>query len=278
MWTLTGFADEIDPDLDRQVETLRAEEIRHLELRGVWNTNVVRLDDEQVARIRETLAANGVAVSAIASPIGKIGIDDEFSPHLADFRRALELATMFGAPFVRIFSFFIPAGDDPATHRDHVLDRLGQLVRAAEGTGVALLHENEKDIYGDTPQRCHDLLTAIDSPILRAAWDPANFVQVGGPGTRPHDDGYALIRPYIAYVHVKDAKADGGGVTLAGEGDGQLRETIAALHADGFDGFFSLEPHLATAGTFSGFSGPVLFRTAAQAFKGLLQERGIAWT
>lgn len=276
MWTLTGFADEIDPDLDRQIETLQVEEIRHLELRGVWNTNVVRLDDEQLTQIHRTLNARGIAVSAIASPIGKIGINDEFAPHLADFRQALEVAHRLDAPFVRIFSFFIPEGDDPTTHREAVLDRLGQLVRAAEGTGVTLVHENEKDIYGDTPGRCLDLLATIDSPLLRAAWDPANFVQVGGVGVRPHDDGYSLLRPYITYVHVKDAK-DTGGVVPAGEGDGQLRETIAALHADGFEGFFSLEPHLATAGPFSGFSGPVLFRTAAQALKGLLQEQEIPW-
>jgi len=278
VWKLTGFADEIDPELDRQIETLQAEQMRHLELRGVWNTNVVRLNDEQIARIEQTLNAQGIAVSAIASPIGKIGIQDDFTPHLADFHRALDLARRLNAPFVRIFSFFIPDGNDPATHREAVLDRLAQLVRAADGTGVTLLHENEKGIYGDTPARCHDLLTAIDSPILRAAWDPANFVQVAGAAARPHDDGFDLLRPFIAYVHVKDAKSGGGCVTPAGEGDGQLRETIAALHADGFDGFFSLEPHLADAGPFSGFSGPVLFQTAAQAFKGLLDERAIAWT
>ncbi len=276
VWTLTGFADEIDPDLDRQIETLQSEEIRHLELRGVWGTNVIRLDDQQIERIRQTLTERGIAVSAIASPIGKIGISDEFAPHLAGFRRALEVARRLDAPFVRIFSFFIPEGDDPATHRDAVLDRLGLLVRAAEGTGITLVHENEKEIYGDTPARCRDLLSAIDSPILRAAWDPANFVQVGGVGVRPLDEGYALLRPYVAYIHVKDAK-ETGEVVPAGEGDGQLRETIAALHADGFAGFFSLEPHLATAGQFSGFSGPVLFRTATQALKGLLREREITW-
>ncbi len=277
MWTLTGFADEIDPDLDRQIETLRVEEIRHLELRGVWNTNVVRLDDEQVARLQHTLTANDIAVSSIASPIGKVGIRDDFAPQFSDFRRALELARRLNAPFIRIFSFFIPESDDPAIHREQVLDRLGQLVRTADGTGVTLLHENEKDIYGDTPARCHDLLSAINAPNFRAAWDPANFVQVGGADVRPHDEGYARIRPYIAYIHVKDAKANGGGVTPAGEGDGQVPETIDALRADGFDGFFSLEPHLATAGQFSGFSGPVHFRTAAQALKGLLQTREIAW-
>ncbi len=277
MWTLTGFADEIDPELDRQLETLASEGMKHFDLRGVWNTNVLSLSDAQVSRIQSALRSAGISVSAIASPIGKIGIRDEFGPHMEAFKRGLDLANRFGARYVRIFSFFIPAGDDPATYRGAVLDRLGALVAAAEGTGVTLIHENERAIYGDTPERCLDLLTSIDSPTLRAAWDPANFVQVLGPGARPHDQGYALLRPYIAYVHVKDALAAGGQVVPAGEGDGQIRESIAALRADGFDGFFSLEPHLASAGTYSGFSGPDLFRTAVQAFKDLLREQEIQW-
>ena len=274
MWTLTGFADEISPDLDVQLDTLAAEEMRYLELRGVWGTNVLKLSGEQVARVKAELAARGVGVSAIGSPIGKIGIQDDFAPHLADFRRALDLAHTLGAPSIRLFSFFIPHGDDPATHRVAVLDRLGQIVRAAEGSGIVLLHENEKEIYGDTPERCHDILATLDSPILRAAWDPANFVQCG---VRPHTAGYELLRPYIAYVHVKDAILGTGQVVPAGEGDGEVRDTLAALRDSGFDGFFSLEPHLSSGGRFSGFSGPDLFRTAARAFKGLLREQGIAF-
>lgn len=274
MWTLTGFADEISADLDVQLDTLAAEGMRYLELRGVWGKNVLKLSDDELARVKAALRARGVGVSSIGSPIGKIGIADDFAPHLAAFQRAITVAHELEAPYIRLFSFFMPHGDDPATHRDAVLDRLGQIVRAAEGSGVTLLHENEKEIYGDTPARCLDLLASIDSPIFRAAWDPANFVQCG---VRPHREGYAQLRPYIAYVHVKDAVLGGGQVVPAGLGDGELRDTIAALQASNFDGFFSLEPHLQAAGPFGGFSGPDLFRAAAQAFKGLLGEQGIAW-
>ncbi len=274
MWTLTGFADEIDADLATQLDTLAAEEMRFLELRAAWGINVLRLSDAEVARAKTELAARGIGVSSLGSPIGKIAIADPFAPHLEAFHRALHVAHELNAPFIRIFSFFMPQGDDPAAHRGAVLDRLGQLVAAAEGAGVTLLHENEKEIYGDTPARCLDIVRSIDSPILRVAWDPANFVQVG---VTPHTEGYADLRPYIAYVHIKDALLDSGQVVPAGQGDGQVRETIAALRASGFDGFFSLEPHLASAGTFSGFSGPDLFRTAVQAFKGILREQAIPW-
>ena len=199
---------------------------------------------------------------------------EPFGPHLERFRRALRAADVMGAPYIRVFSFFIPDGQEPEQYREEVIDRLGIMAGEAEDSGVTLLHENEKDIYGDTPSRCLDILAGVDSPALRAAWDAANFVQCG---VRPYREGYASLRPYIEYVHVKDAISGSNTVVPAGEGDGQLPETLSALQASGFDGYFSLEPHLASAGTFSGFSGPELFRKAAGAFKELLRRQGIEW-
>src|SRR5690606_11094154 len=103
-------------------------------------------------------------------------------------------------------------------------------------------------------------------------WDPANFVQCGV--RHPHDAGYELLRPYLAYVHIKDALFDSGKVVPAGEGDGQVEKTIAALHASGFEGFFWIDAHLKEAVRFSGFSGPDLFRKATQAFKKLAAKVG----
>ena len=274
MWTLTGFADEISPDLDEQLQTLAAEEIRHLELRGVWEKNVLNLSDGELHELKTRLADAGVGVSSIGSPIGKIPVTDPFDAHMASFARALHVARLLDAPYVRVFSFFIPEGEDPASYREEVLDRMGRLASAARSVEVTLLHENEKHIYGDVPERCRHILEGVNSPSLRAAWDPANFVQCG---VRPHTDGYDLLRPYIAYVHVKDAVRETGEIRPAGEGDGEVRETLRALQSSGFDGYFSLEPHLASAGPFSGYSGPDLFRKAAQAFKGLLREQDIAW-
>lgn len=274
MWTLSGFADEISPDLDLQTETLSREGITHLELRGVWGKNVLALADAELETIKTNLERSGIRVSSIGSPIGKIKLTDDFSAHLAAFDRALQVAHVLDAPFIRIFSFFMPAGEEPLRYREQVLDRLGQIVRRAEGTGVTLLHENEKEIYGDTPGRCLDILTQINSPSLRAAWDPANFVQCG---VRPYSEGFDSLRPFIAYVHVKDALLGTGEVVPAGKGDGEWPATIAALRDSGFDGFFSLEPHLQEAGPFAGFSGPNLFGVAAQAFKALLREQQITW-
>jgi sugar phosphate isomerase/epimerase len=276
MWTLTGFADEISPELDEQLDTLADESIRFVELRSVWNKNVLDLTDDEVEKVGAAMSERGIGVSSIGSPIGKVPITEDFAPHLERFRRALHVAKVLDAPYVRVFSFFIPTGEDPSVYRDEVLGRMGTLAKEAEYAGVVLVHENEKEIYGDIPSRCLDNLTRGDSPALRAAWDAANFVQCGVD--HPYQEGYDSLRPYVEYVHVKDALAGSGTVVPAGEGDGEIRETISALHASGFDGFFSLEPHLASSGTYSGFSGPALFSRAAGAFKDLLRQQEIPWS
>jgi sugar phosphate isomerase/epimerase len=271
---LTGFADEISPELEEQMETLAQESISYMELRSVWNINVLDLSDDELDRVKYATAKRGIRISSIGSPIGKVPVTDPFAPHLERFRRALHAADVMEAPYLRVFSFFIPGGQEPGHYREEVLDRMGIMAGEAEDSGVTLLHENEKEIYGDVPSRCLDILAGVDSPALRAAWDAANFVQCG---VSPYKEGYTLLRPYVEYVHVKDALSSSDSVVPAGEGDGQLPETLSALRDSGFDGFFSLEPHLASAGTYSGFSGPELFRKAAGAFKGLLRRQGIQW-
>ena len=102
-------------------------------------------------------------------------------------------------------------------------------------------------------------------------FDPANFVLCG---VRPFTDGYELLDEYIDYVHIKDVVADEGRIVPAGEGDGEVREVLSALHSRGFGGFCSLEPHLSMAGPFKGFSGPDLFEVATTALRKLLAEIG----
>jgi len=153
-----------------------------------------------------------------------------------------------------------------------VLRRLAALAARAAGHDVVLAHENERGIYGDTPERCLDIVESVGSERLRLIWDPGNFVQCG---VRPHSDGYALLRPHLEYVHVKDVDAASGEAVPAGEGDGELRATVRALRDDGFDGVFSLEPHLAAAGPAGGYSGAGRFARAHRAFTAMLAAEGI---
>jgi 3-dehydroshikimate dehydratase len=274
MIRLSAFADEISPDLEEQIAVLSSEHIRFLDLRSVWNTNVLDLSDQQVARVKETLDAHGVGVAAIGSPIGKVPIDSSFDEHLQRFERAITVAHALQTPYIRIFSFYPPTapGDesgtvDPAEYRDEVLRRLREMTARAHAAGVILLHENEKEIYGDSIARCVDLLQSCNDTHFRAVLDPANFIQCE---QTPYPDAYEAVRPWLEYVHVKDATSDGS-VVPAGEGVAHWPELLQRLRADGYDGFLSLEPHLALAGRYQGFSGPDLFRRASQALQHMLQ-------
>ena len=274
MWTLSGFVDEISPEFTEQCQVAADLGLWYVELRSAWDVNIVDLTAEQLAAMKETLANHGLQVSSIGSPIGKIYIDEPFPPHLDRMQHVAEVAHLFEAPYIRMFSFFMRPGADPADHRDEVIDRLGELTRVAEEADLILLHENEKEIYGDVPSRCLDIVQSVDSPNLRLAWDPANFVQVG---VRPHAEGYAMLRPYVQYIQIKDALAADGTVVTAGKGDGEVAETIRSLREDGFDGFFSLEPHLSLGHATGGFSGADLFRRAWQDFTDLLTAEGIEY-
>ncbi|MFC5931198.1 sugar phosphate isomerase/epimerase family protein [Cryobacterium melibiosiphilum] len=271
-WTLSGFGDEIDPDPAVQVAVLKALGARHIEVRSAWGVNVADLDDDRVQQLAACLAEKQMAVSAIASPIGKVDVALDAHLEVARLRRIIRVAHALQTPNIRVFSFFRAAHVTVESIRDDVMKRMRLLADLAEREGVVLLHENEKDIYGDTPERVLDLVESVGSPALRLAWDSANFVQVGA---RPFTDGYTKLRPYLVYLQVKDAVAATGDVVPAGEGDGELRATLTALRDDGYTGFASLEPHLAAQHALGGFSGPTAFGEAARAFAALLDEIGV---
>ncbi|MFI6094768.1 sugar phosphate isomerase/epimerase family protein [Lentzea sp. NPDC051213] len=270
-WLLSGFGDEIDPDPVVQLSVLEALGARHLELRGAWGTGVLDLDSRQRGELRRLLDERGFGVSAIASPLGKVSLELPVEAELARLAIAIDLAHTFSTRYIRMFSFY-QEGRDPAGMRDEVLVRLRAMTALAERADIVLLHENEKDIYGDTPERVLDLIEATGSDHLRVAWDSANFVQVG---SRPFTDAYADLRPHLEYVQIKDAIAADGRVVAAGEGDGELVETLTALRDDGYQGFVSLEPHLSAAHALGGFSGPAAFGQAARALRRITDELGV---
>ena len=281
MIRLSAFADEISANLDEQIAVLHNENIAYLDLRSVGRINVLDLTDAQVMTIKNTLNKHNIGVACIASPLGKVPITSPFEETLKKLERAIELADIFQTSFIRIFSFYPPvlsaedaeSGEfvDPTEWRDEVHKRLHAMTEQARIADVTLLHENEKDIYGDTITRCVDLLKAIHDPHFQPAFDPANFIQCS---QIPFPDAYEALRPWIRYMHVKDALADGT-VVAAGEGEAHWSDLLQRLQKQGYDGFFSLEPHLALAGQFQGFSGPERFRHASQSFQKLLQ--GMHW-
>lgn len=272
-WLLSGFGDEIDDDPAIQMAVLQALGANHIEVRSAWGTNIVEMSSEQLKSLKVLLDGHAMKASAIASPIGKVDVGLPVEHELERLDRAITAAKVLGTDYIRIFSFYYPAGATPESVRTNVLERMSALAARAQQAGVILLHENEKGIYGDTPDRVLDIMESVSSPALKVAWDAANFVQVG---VRPFAEGYAKLRPYLEYLQIKDALLSDGKVVPAGEGDGDVLQTIQALHDDGFTGFASLEPHLTGAHGLGGYSGPAAFGIAARAFAAVTAQAGVA--
>lgn len=243
---ISGFSDEIDSDIKVQFEHLNKLGIKYFEPRGINGTNISALTLDEAKQLKETMDKYGIKASSIGSPIGKIGIKDEFEPHLEKLAHTIEIAKILGTKYIRVFSFFIPKEDDPAIYRDEVMARMKAMTALAGKEGVILLHENEKDIYGDIAARCKDILDTVDSQNLRAVFDPANFVQCDQV---TYPDAYEMLKDHVVYMHIKDALFADNSVVPAGHGDGKVQDILKALSDRDYEGFLSLEPHL---GSFDG--------------------------
>ncbi len=235
-FTLAAFADEAGSDVEVQIRALQENGVPCLEIRGVGDKNVTDLTVDEAKELKKRLDDAGISVWSIGSPLGKISVGDEFAPHLDTFKHTLELSRVLGAGNIRMFSFFCPKGE-AAYCRDIVFERLHQFCAAAQGSGITLCHENEKGIYGDTADRCLDILQNF--PAIKAVYDPANFLQCGEDTIR----AWELLEPYIAYMHVKDVREDGV-VVPAGQGHGRIPELLERYEKMGGQ-VLTLEPHLA---------------------------------
>lgn len=264
----SGFADEISPDFDEQLKLLNELGIKYLELRGAYGKNVSEFSDEMLDRLSEKLEKSGIGVSAIGSPVGKYEITEDYSIQLERFCRIIDIAKKMKTRYIRIFSYFMKPCDFEK-YKDEVIRRLFGFVKIAENEDIVLLHENEKDIFGENSENCKYIFDNIKSPNLKGIFDPANFVQCGVDTLK----AFELLKEHIVYMHIKDALPNGE-VVPAGMGIGHLPEIFGRLNADGYEGFVSLEPHL---GFFNGLGeleqGEIKQKTASDADKFKLAYR-----
>lgn len=272
-----AFADEASNSLGGQIAAMLRNHMQGLEIRGVDGQNVSDISLEKAREVKKRLADNGLATWSVGSPIGKIDIvKDDFARHMDALKHTLDVAHELDAKHLRMFSFYIPQGEDPAVYRDEVLERLTRMAEAAEGSGVLLCHENEKGIYGDNAARCADILENV--PALAGVFDPANFVQCGQDTL----EAWALLKDRTHYLHVKDALADGS-VVPAGKGVGNVAGIVtdyvnhggAALtlepHLTVFQGLDALERDGRRRGTFCYSSADEAFDAAAKALREILE-------
>lgn len=277
---ISGFSDEITSDVNEQFRVLNKLNIGYFEPRGIDGKNVSALTDEEAAELKEKMDSCGIKASSIGSPIGKIKLEEPFEPHFELFERVVKIAKILDTRYIRMFSFFHDGGEVwTDEEKAEVYTRLRRMISYARENDIVLLHENEKDIFGDTVDRCCELMNELACDNFKAVFDPANFVQCG----QDTKVAYERLKGYIGYMHIKDACSSDGNVVPAGKGDGNIEYILRDLLSNGYDGYISLEPHL---GTFAGLAdlelddkmlnlppgGEGTFTLAYHALKGILER------
>ena len=272
MIRLSAFSDEAGKELSCQIAALKRNNISLTELRSVNKTNVKKLTLDEAREIAKELKANGIALSALGSPMGKVSIDVDLEEYLKEVRHMCELAVIFETDRIRMFSFF-----DAYEQKEKVFEYMRAMVEVAKEYGITLCHENEKKVYGDVAQRVLELKENVEG--LKFIYDFANYLQVG---ERP-EDNMDLLYPITEYFHIKDVIYETEELVPAGYGDGKIGELISRLDRDTI---FTIEPHLRV---FDGYaqidgekmqhrfhftSGDEAFDAAVAAIKDLILKNG----
>lgn len=266
-FALSAFADEISPDLDVQVAALKRLGVAGLDLRSVGGVNVLDLDADALRRVGDACAEAGLHVQAIGSPVNKVAYRPENeAPERAKLERAIEAAKALGVRRIRLFT-----PEAPEERSGEVLAWMREQRKMAEDHDVVLLHENDARFWGAYPPNARVLFEELGGEHFKAAFDFANTVLIG---YRPMTDWFPWILPYLDTLHIKDAVEAEHQVVPAGQGDGQLAETLGWLIEKGWNGPLTLEPHLQAAGPLGGFSGEQLFETAVGALRDVLRQAG----
>lgn len=235
-FNLNAFADEAGLDLQEQIKALVANGYCGLEIRRIGNKNITELSVSEAKEVKERLSGHGLYVWSIGSPIGKVSINDNFEKHMDVYKQTLELSAILGAKAFRLFSFYMPKGQDPVLYKEAVIEKLGKMCDEAKKYDVLLCHENEKGIFGDVAERCLMIHRAL--PDLGCIFDPANFVQCNQDTL----EAWEKLKTYVSYLHIKDATMDGN-VVPAGKGVGNVLRILKDFYAMGGKEL-TLEPHL----------------------------------
>lgn len=272
MIKLCAFADEAGKSIGEQIAALKKNNISLIEIRTVDGVNVAEFTESAAAEYKRQLDDSGIKVWSVGSPLGKVDINVDWQEYAETVRRVCGLANILGTDKIRVFSFY-----NAYNEREKVLSYLTKMVRIGSEYGVALYHENEKDIYGDNAERNVDILDNVKG--IRSVYDPANYLQVGESA----EHTLSLLHGRADYFHIKDVITETGELVPAGYGDGRIKELADMIKGDKV---LTLEPHLAV---FEGYmkidntemknkfvfpSNGVAFDTAVISLKNILNKIG----
>lgn len=258
---LSVITDEISMDFEHALDVMLEYGVKAAELRSLWNVNIADLTDEQVGKAKAALDSRGMTVSCLASPLFKCDLhasgdraegrthqakDRSLDQQMAVLDRCVQLAGVFDTAIIRVFSFW-RRGELTESIEAEIVRALKEAAARAETAGVILGLENEHACYLGTGEEIGRVIRAVNSPALRAVWDPGNAFCAH---EAPYPNGYEAVRDLVVHVHVKDAVWEGGNPRFVCIGDGNLDYVgqFRALQADGYQGYLSLETHYKPGG------------------------------
>jgi sugar phosphate isomerase/epimerase len=252
------ITDELTQDLEQALDFISSHALGYCELREIWQKNLMNLAQQELERAKKQIETHRLRVSEIASPLFKYNLpemparnSEKRDTFLASFtdrdtedllHRSFKLAHFFGTDKVRIFSYW--RVDEPEKAYPHVRARLAKAADLAAKDKIILVIENEFACNIGTGREAGRLIREVNSPNLRAMWDPANAAMLGEV---PYPDGYNQVRGLFPHMHVKDIKKDPvtGKLSWAPVGGGSIdfRGQFEALRGDAYNGTMSLETH-----------------------------------
>jgi len=257
--------DEISQDFGHACEVASQQfGMEWIEVRGMWDKNVINLDASEIAEAQRILKKNELRVTDIASPLFKVdwpgAPKSKFSPAHDQFNanftydqqgevleHAIALAKKFGTDRIRGFDFWRLA--DPAPYRKAMNEQLRQTAEKLGKMGLVLVLENESACNTATGAEAAQVLSEVQSPSFLLNWDPGNAAMLG---ETPYPNGYGLLpKNRIGHCHCKDAVKTGKGYEWAAMGKGTIDWVgqYKALKRDGYRHAVSLETHWRGAGT-----------------------------
>lgn len=260
----TGFADEASKDFDKQIAATKELGWTNIESRAIGDKNLSTLSDAEFEAVSEKLQMNGVKINCYGSAIANWAKDPrsekDFTASKKELEDVIPRMQKLGISMLRGMSFAVVRDTDPDSPeiRKEVFSKVRSLVEICKDAGILYLHENCMNYGGMSPDHTLRLIEAINSPNFKLVFDTGNPVMTyDRRGEKPYSkqnafEFYRQVKEFVHYVHIKDGiyqnETDGifpeSKWTFAGEGDGFVKEIVADLLTSGYNGGFSMEPHM----------------------------------
>jgi sugar phosphate isomerase/epimerase len=194
--------DEVARSLAEALEVGAAWGLERFELREGAEGRFPFFTQHEIHLVEEALR-RGHRITAVSPGLFKGHVEDQKQrEHELDnvLPRAIDLARHFECPLLISFSFAKYDGE-PAANRVLVLRAFERVAETAAEAGMVVALENEPDFWIDRPAESVALLEELGHPALRINWDPANL---HWGGMVPAYEGFEVLQPYLANLHVKD--------------------------------------------------------------------------